>query len=438
MMKHKPYLLVAIALLLAMGGAYAQEEEKEHNFNIDLHYLTQGEMRKGAVVDKTTNPQAEDHTNFVVGRTRLILGYQQKQLEMKATIQHSGVWGQGGNGSFNIYEAWAKYTTTKGLFAQIGRQALSYDDQRILGPNDWAMGATSHDVLKMGYEGHGHKVHLLLAYNQNPANIDEGGTFYINGSQPYKTMHTLWYHYNIPKTQLGGSLLFMNIGTQGGQTSGKVKTLYQQLMGTHLSYQPKWGAFSASYYYQSGRDERNVKLAAWMGAVKGSVKASEKVNIIAGFDYLSGDKYFAVPKPGQIGLVQHDKLRGFCSLYGSHHDFYGMMDFFYVTAYVNGFSPGLQNAYGGVAVTPIQDLTIEGYYHYMATATNLQKIDMTLGHIIDISASYQYKAINISAGFSYMTGTDTMEALKRANSNSDLTWGWLCLNITPRVFSVKW
>ena len=37
----------------------------------------------------------------------------------------------------------------------------------------------------------------------------------------------------------------------------------------------------------------------------------------------------------------------FYSLYGSHHKFYGAMDFFYVRTFVNGFSPGLQNLYCG-------------------------------------------------------------------------------------------
>jgi hypothetical protein len=73
------------------------------------------------------------------------------------------------------------------------------------------MTAPTHDVLKFGYEGHGHKVHALLAYNQNS---DAGNSFYSNGIQPYKSMQTLWYHYDTPKSLFGISLLAMNIGMQ--------------------------------------------------------------------------------------------------------------------------------------------------------------------------------------------------------------------------------
>jgi hypothetical protein len=37
-----------------------------------------------------------------------------------------------------------------------------------------------------------------------------------------------------------------------------------------------------------------------------------------------------------------------------------------------------------------------------------------------------------------MKGTETMERLKRASENGRLTWGWLSLNISPRIFTTKW
>ena len=37
-----------------------------------------------------------------------------------------------------------------------------------------------------------------------------------------------------------------------------------------------------------------------------------------------------------------------------------------------------------------------------------------------------------------MTGTETMQRLKRASSDGLLRWAWLSLNITPRIFSKAW
>jgi predicted porin len=115
------------------------------------------------------------------------------------------------------------------------------------------------------------------------------------------------------------------------------------------------------------------------------------------------------------------------------------MDFFYLSTYVNGFTPGLQNAYIGGTYNPLKDLTLAATYHYLATGTDLDGLNKTLGHEVELEASYTLaKDIKVSAGYSYMTGTETMERLKRASGDGSLRWAWLSLNITPRIFSAKW
>ncbi|MBO6097630.1 MAG: hypothetical protein J6P56_10015, partial [Bacteroidales bacterium] len=239
-MRTSSVKVFALAVLLVCAPSlYSQE------LTSDLQMLTQGEIRNGGVsAPNNQDPDVQDHSNFIVGRARLNLDFQRKGLEIKVAPQYTGIWGQRGYGSFHMFEAWAKYTLPVGLFVQLGRQALSYDDQRIIGPNDWAMAAVSHDVLKLGYEGHGHKAHVLLAYNQNPENT-EGGTVYVDGSQPYKTMQTLWYHYDVPNLGLGASLLFMNMGVQADEKVTTVsRIMYQQLIGTHITFQRDLGNLS--------------------------------------------------------------------------------------------------------------------------------------------------------------------------------------------------
>ena len=434
--------LLALGLLTLPIISFAQEEpEKKNTFNLDLQFVTQGEIRDGGLVsDNTDNPEQHDHTNFVVSRVRMNLGYQHRDLELKVIPQYTYIWGQQGYGSFRLYEAYAKYTAPFGLIAQLGRQALSYDDERIIGPNDWAMGSVSHDVLKLGYEGHGHKVHALLGYNQNPDNIDLGGTDYYNGAQPYKIMHTLWYHYDVPGINLGASVLFMNLGVQSAEELQEKRTIYQQMVGTHLSFTPKWGDFSACYYRQLGRNEYNIPLAGWMAAFKGHAQPTGFLGITAGYDYLSGDPYFVVPDGQAIGLIRHDVMRGFSSLYGSHHKFYGIMDFFYVSTYYHGFSPGLQNAFAGVDASFLNHtLSFSGTYHYLATSTKLKDLGMTLGHCVELSAAWQpLKYISLSLGYSFMSGTETMKRLKRASSDGRLNWAWLTVVIFPGIFNKKW
>ena len=128
------------------------------------------------------------------------------------------------------------------------------------GPNDFATAAKSHDALRAGYEGHGHKVHAILAYNQNSDQV-YSSTYYDGVAQLYKTMQTVWYHYDVPRLPLGASLLFMNVGLQAGKNDStawdyddnRARTVHQQMFGAYVRFHPQWLTLEASYYRQSGK-----------------------------------------------------------------------------------------------------------------------------------------------------------------------------------------
>ena len=170
-----------IATLLAVAPVWAQKdsvtvkEKPENELTLDAQLMTRGEIRRGGMITKDKVQDAEK-ANFIVARTRLAVGYKRDVLSMRVNIQHVGLWGAEGEGkNLDLHEAWAQLSKY-GLFVKVGRQELCYDDERILGRNDWSMAGYSHDVLKFGYEGHGHLAHAFLAYNQNNKNM-YGGTY---------------------------------------------------------------------------------------------------------------------------------------------------------------------------------------------------------------------------------------------------------------------
>ncbi|MBR1834250.1 MAG: hypothetical protein IJ785_01895 [Bacteroidales bacterium] len=440
--------------LFTSGGSPSRGGSPSTNrLTADLHFLTRGEIRDGGIAAAAPEATLGDHANFVLGRSRLTLGFEKTYLSTRLDLRQLGIWGQAGGSAFNVYEAWARLSALSGLFLQAGRQTLSYDDERIIGPNDWAMAGTSHDALKLGFEGCGHKAHLILAYNQNEENMTNGSSFYTGGALPYKTMQTVWYHYDLPLITSGGappnggapslgiSLLMMNIGMQAGQPGTGDHIEWQQVYGGYAKYAPSRWSLEASYYRQSGHNENGKAIKAWMASLLAKWQPQSAFGFKAGFDYLSGDDYFVVAQQGNIGLIQHDTLRGFTSVFGSHHQFYGAMDFFYISTFVNGFSPGLQNAFIGTYVKPINNLRIYLDYHYLAMSTRLPDIDMdmTLGHELELEASWQIKQdVTLSLGLSLMVGTKSMERLKRASTDGSLRWAWLALNITPRILTKEW
>ena len=157
-LKHinfRRWLLTAFAMpaLLATGQpAVNTIPEPQNEFSVDLQFLGRGEARYGGLpavpieVDEDyeiVDPDKVPTSNFLLSRTRLPISYKRDWLEVRVTPQHSGVWGQAGKGAFNLHESWVKLTSHGGLFAQVGRVALSYDDERIIGTDDWAMTSPS-------------------------------------------------------------------------------------------------------------------------------------------------------------------------------------------------------------------------------------------------------------------------------------------------------
>lgn len=436
------YICLALCFgVAAVAQTPADTVVKPNNLDIGLNIMLHGETRHGGLPrsddESGVEQQPKNSANFLLERTRLSIDYSRDIIQARVMAQNQAIWGAKGNTTLSLYEAWAKLRY-RGAFLQVGRMPLVYDDERILGANDWSMAGKSHDLMRIGYEGHGHKVHALLAYNQNPENIN-GGSFYKDGAQIYKTMHTLWYHYDLPRIPLGASLLVMNIGMQGGVDAGEVRTRYQQLIGAYARFTPKHWEAEASYYRQMGQDEGGITIKAWMMAFKGDYHPTTRYGFTAGYDYLSGDPYFAVPPHGGVGMTRHDVIKGFNPIYGSHHKFYGAMDFFYVTTYVNGFSPGLQNAYFGAYIRPVDRLQLGLKGHYLAMATKLPDVDRTLGYEFEFDLSLQIiRDVKFTAGYTYMKGSKTMAFLKRTSGDGHLHWGWFSLTFSPKIFSFKW
>ena len=426
-------------LLMLLAALPLCARAQENTFSVDADYLTRGEIRYGGISVEEDGDALT--SRFILSRTRLGASYSRDWLSARLTAQHADTWGSAAGNSLSMNEAWVKAQLPVGFFAQLGRQRLSYDDQRIFGADDWSMTGYSHDGLKLGFERAGHKVHLFGAYNQDVNNIDEGGTRFSGGIQPYKSLASLWYHFDIPKTNIGASLLFVNMGLESMNVGEEdaYTTYFQQLAGSFLSWTPEHFGLEASYYHQWGKAFGGIPLNAWMASAKATATPSEHWSFRAGYDYLSGEEDFPIPGGGNIGLVRHEIVRGFNSLYGSNHKFYGAMDFFYVSTYVNGFTPGLQNLYAGVSWTPVQQLSADAAYHFFSTAAPVKDAKRALGHEVELALTWTIApSVSLSTGYSFMQGTETMSVLKRSAHNNRLHWGWLMLNVTPTFFKGKW
>lgn len=433
-MKH--LRLLAASLLLLPGLAYAQKDNKENEFSMSAQIRPRAEYRNGALFPRE---EGASSASFINNRARLSMEYKRTGLSMKISAQHVGVWGQDPqidkNGRFIMNEAWAKLESGNGFFAQMGRQTLSYDDERILGGLDWNVAGRYHDALKLGYQNAQNQLHLILAFNQNDEKTI-GGTYYNAIGQPYKSMQTAWYHYKAQTTPFEASLLFMNLGWETGDVE-KAKTRYMQTMGTYLTFNPGNWNLNGAFYYQSGKGKPNANMvsqsvSAYMWSLVASYKIDGAWSVTVGSDYLSGNN------------GEGDKNKAFDPLYGTHHKFYGAMDYFYASSWVNGMqAPGLWDNRVGVNFKASPKVVLQANYHYFSAAqkpvANGGKLSKGLGSEIDTQVDWDImKDVKLSAGYSFMLGTKTMDAVKGGNHKSWQDWGWVSLNINPKIFFAKW
>ena len=401
--------LLLFALLTSMT-ATAQDS----NLTIEAQLRTRAEYNGGAIIPRDNDGK---RAVFINERARVSLGYKYKSLELKTSVQHTGVWGQDGmndaNGRATMNEAWAKLNFGDGFFAQVGRQQLKYDDERILGASDWNVNGNWHDALRLGYENPMHKVHVIAAFNQNKEN--ERGMYY-DMTMPYKTMQTLWYHFQGEALPIGVSLIGVNIGCEsGGEGSGNFK--FMQTFGTDVSVTPANLDVHGAFYYQMGKQADGTDVQAWMASGRLGYTFIPELEIHAAYDYLSGND------------ANSTKVKAFNALYGTHHKFYGAMDYFPGT-----LSAGLQDIQGGITSQVVKNLNLQATYHYLMVTHKQPGTNSALGHEVDFQFTAKLmKDVSLSGGYSFMLGTETMDALVGGNHKKWQDWGWLQLNVNPRI-----
>ena len=227
----------------------------------------------------------------------------------------------------------------------------------------------------------------------------------------------------------------MNLGLEGGDPKEKVSdTQFMQTMGANLYYQPGDWTFGGTFYYQSGKNAKKRDVSAFLWALNAAYKINSQWSVALGSDYLSGADNTDGPDA---------KYTAFDPLYGTHHKFYGAMDYYYATPFLPGFNPGLWDNQVKLAFKPSKKVDLSLAYHYFSTTSDVtvkgKDLDRGLGSELDLQVDWQImKDVKLSAGYSTMLGTSTMEAVKGGSKDSWQDWGWLSININPRIFIAKW
>lgn len=427
-------LLILLLLIGPLNILMAQQPSAEkETLKLNIQLRPRAEFRNGVFTPLLT---AQDPASFISQRNRIGLNYQRgNKIALGVQIQSVNVWGkdpqvQQSANEMNLYQAWAELYLHQNMQLKIGRQILSYDDERILGALDWNNSGRKHDAALIKYQKGKLKTDIAFAYNQNSERIN--GTFFNDSlSQPYKSMGFAWIQYS-PTNALNFSVLAMNLDKQNRTDS---LLSHQQTFGLNTNLKKEKFSFGASLYYQDGRAHSKTKAvqktSAWMGSLSGNYSLSKKVSAGLGSDYLSGKDMDN----------NSSTVSSFNPLFGTHHKFYGHMDYFYVSSPHKNV--GLWDSYINTSYKFSANTTYQLALHNFEAAGKIinyqkQKASSILGHEIDLSFQHQLlRDVKFSGGYSQIFNTNSMKYVKSISENLKMkptqNWLWLSINIQPEI-----
>lgn len=415
-----------IILLLLLAGISVDSQAQELDVNLQIR--PRFEYRNGY---KSLLLDGQEGTSQISQRSRLNFNYKQDQLTVKLTFQNTRTWGDvtttatADKNGVAVFEGWAQYDFTEKWSARMGRQVLSYDNQRIMGEMDWAQQGQSHDALMVSFHPKNHQLDMGLAYNSNAENTVQTPYTIAN----YKTMQYAWYHTTFDK--IGASLLLLNTGYEFSRTPNPELIIdYMQTFGTYLTYKTGKIDSNLSFYGQTGKST-DQQVSAYDAAINVGYSITDSFKAGLGYEYLSG-------KATNDGS---SVIKSFNPIFGTNHGFNGYMDYFYVGNHLKNV--GLQDAFLKLNYNANKWQFALIPHVFLAAAdvvvlpTN-EKMDSYLGTEIDATFGYSFrKDINVSGGYSQMFGSKTMEFIKGGDAGHTNNWAWLMISVNPRIFSWK-
>ena len=403
-------------------------------FTLDGEFRPRTEYRHGF---GSLIPDAAEAGFGISTRVRLNTSYMTDNYRVYVSLQDIMVWGENRqilpydqNNSFAVFQAWAEIKLGENTSTKIGRQVLSYDDQRILGGLDWAQQGRNHDAALIKYKKDNFILDVALAFNQDyshPTGFVSAGTAYnTTGFFSYKTMQMLYMKQKWEK--MTGSLLLMNNGFQEFDAANNADGVSNlQTLGTHLNYKNGSFGVAANAYLQSGQRQGAVDVkGAYLLGLDFSYKVSPKVGLGAGLESISGNDGGA----GETGA--------FFPLYGTNHKFNGFMDYFYVGNHANSIGLVDLHVSANFKLNKSSSLMVKALNFRGEQA--LASGEKSLGTEIDLVYKKKFKGYALVLGYSQMFANDGMYELKGITESAAAglqNWAWAMLVIKPKLLGSK-
>jgi len=412
-------------VLLSCFGAQAQ-------FSLTGEIRPRTELYNGV---NTSLAQKLDEPGSRIGvatqqRSRLYFSYQSEAgIKVVFTPQLVNFWGQmpqaydllgdGAPGApetnFSVYEAYAEYKANEMYTLKVGRQAISYGDQRWFGALGWAASGRAHDAFVNKFSFGDVKLDVGIALNQTKHvnALDSAAISAIRVG--YKSLQYAWL--TLP-TAGALSLQAMITNVTAGAATSATEISYGNVTTFALLPSFKFSSdlsLNASVY---GQLNENNKGIGYLLAADITYKGLG-LPLTIGADVLSGTS------------AAEDGTNTWAQPFGTNHKFYGFMDFFYVGETVRGAN-GLTDLYAKAVVKTGSKTKLIIMPHIFSSTLDVEQSGGSLGTEIDVVFNYNVaKGFNFKLGYSKFFATSLMETAYGGDKSAGNQWAWMQLTFKP-------
>ena len=363
-----------------------------------------------------------------------------------------GTLGAEGQDPFDLRQAYVALGDPKlfPLTLTVGRQILSYGDERLVGPTDWNNLSRTFDAVRFRYEqphwwleAFTSSVVVMNRHEFDKSDLFDGndlhrdlvfsGVYYSNSTLRATTLDAYAFlldEKNGNDANQEGLLTLPRAGAAPAQGGDPTRRSDFLTYGSRLKLDPKaLGGFefdaeaAGQIGKVSGLDLRAAAVHAGVGYNFYNVWAQPR--LYAEYSYASGDTN---PRDREDNTFQN--------LFPSNHRFYGYMDLF---SWQNLHNPNIE-----LRFTPLPKVTVQldGEFFFAATnedawyrsngLTRVRPIapnaDLYEGAEFDLTLIYQpIKNVSVQAGYSHFAAGDFLQASGRAD-NAD--FGYVMLTLT--------
>lgn len=417
---RKQYVLIG---LMALMVQFAQAQfTLDGEFRPRTEYFGNGGNFTGGTFPAQTATDADEGFMRTTVRAAIKAKYKAETYTVFTSFQEVFAFGDrpqiatAGNGNFRVQEAWADLKLGASSSLKIGRQPLSYDDQRILGGLGWAQQARTHDAA-------------VYKYKKNKLSLDIGGALNTTVDEIYNTANLFSYR-DMVFTRVNSKgekfnisfLALVNTFQNGGDndpttppTTDRKATLLTT--GVHAGYKSGGLALTANVYLQEGERVGGTDVkGALLASILAKYKVSDKLTLGAGYETISGRK---------------DDSAAFFPLYGTNHAFNGLIDRFYVGNHAN--AGGLNDLQVSLA-TKISGLAVTLTGHIFSEVEDVNGFDgKELGSEIDLVIAKKFKEFKLVGGYSHFFEPSDIADLPGVKSTQN--WAWAMLIIQPKFLN---